>query len=132
MTLENRIESAFELRAKGYNCAQCVVCAFPDIIELPQLKALQLSCGLGGGVGGMQQTCGVVSAMAMLEGNLFPGEPTDKAAVYKSVRLLAEEFAATTPCGSTICATLKGESGIPCNQLIKSGIEIFHRHLENR
>ena len=78
MTLEERIESARALRAQGYNCAQCVMAVFPEVHGLPQDVALRLSTGLGGGVGGSQNICGVLSSVALLDGSRTQGHlPTN-------------------------------------------------------
>lgn len=131
MNLKERLDLAFSLRKQGYNCSQCVIAAFPDIHKLPEKTAMQLSCGLGGGVGGLKQTCGVVSAMALLEGCQYEGNPTDKASVYRTLQQLAEEFSNGNESHSTICEVLKSPGAkVPCNELIRMGITIYHNHLK--
>lgn len=130
MTLQERLDLAFALRSQGYNCSQCVIAAFPDIHNLADHEAIRLSCGLGGGVGGLKQTCGVVSAMAMLEGCRHEGKASDKVIVYNTVQRLAEEFSNATESKSTICEVLKSPGAkVPCNELIRLGITIYHNHL---
>lgn len=128
MTLEERLEQAHELRSQGYNCAQCVFASFPDITGLDREAALRLSTGLGGGVGGCGQVCGVVSAMALLEGYSTQGRPADKAKVYAQVSGLYKQFA--TRFGSAVCHELKA-AHVPCNELIFKGIEMYHQHINN-
>lgn len=124
-TLEQRLTTAAEWRRKGANCAQAVVMAFPDIIKLPQDVALRLSIGFGGGVGGQGNVCGVISGLTLIEG-LHTAD--SKAQVYRVVRLLSERFKSVA--GSLLCSELKAPGkAMPCDELIKQGITIYHNYL---
>lgn len=131
ISCEERVAIAMEGRKKGYNCAQAVVTAFPDVLELPREVALRLSCGFGSGMGGMQKVCGVLSAMAILEGFRCEDGVMGKAGVYKVVRRLGEDFA--TMFGSTDCIELKSPvNNVPCDELIARGIKLYHDYLHSR
>lgn len=124
MTLEERLERARTFRAKGYNCAQCVCVAFPDISGMSDEEALRTAIGLGGGCG-CGEICGVLSAMALLCGRLTQGAADEKAPVYAAMRELHDIFAAEF--GSVVCRELKCPGAkVPCNTLIERGIEMFH------
>lgn len=128
LDIDKRIQLAMEGRKKGYNCAQAVVTAFPDVLQLPQDVALRLACGFGGGFGGMQRVCGVLSAMTILEGFSAEDAVKGKPAVYKVVKHLGEEF--EKACGSVECRELKAPgTGMPCNDIIENGIRIYHDYL---
>ncbi|MCM1320078.1 MAG: C-GCAxxG-C-C family protein [Muribaculaceae bacterium] len=127
MTLKERIERAETFRAQGYNCAQSVIMAFPDITGLSDEQALKLSIGLGGGCGA-GELCGVVSAMALIRGMLSPGGPKDKGSVYADMKALHDDFIRRF--GSCICRELKVPGRpVPCNDLIYTGIEMLHESL---
>ncbi len=127
ITLSQREQLAAEARAAGANCSQAILAAFPDVINLPSEAAMRIAVGLGGGVGGQGQICGVVSAMAILEGFKSPAG-TPKPAVYKAVKSLSEAF--HKDAGSLICKELKRPgAAISCDQLIERGVEIFHSSL---
>lgn len=126
LTLEQRLASARETRSKGYNCAQTVLSAFPDIFMLPQDTCLRLGSALGGGLGNTGSTCGVLGAMALAEGMRTQGLPADKAAAYKSYHALHDAFLSIH--GDTLCPRLKAR-GISCNELISSGIELYHKYI---
>ena len=87
--MNNRAEYALTLRKKGYNCAQSVVCAYSELFGVDEKTAFKISEGFGGGMGGMQETCGAVTAMFMLAGlaskttNLH--SPNSKIETYKRV-----------------------------------------------
>ena len=129
MTLDERLDKARGLREQGYNCAQCVCAAFPDVSGLDEADALRVSIGFGGGVGGCGEVCGVFSAMAMLEGMRSPGGPADKKQVYGSVKGLRDAFVGEFGC--LLCRELKAPGRVvSCNDLIFRGVEMYHKHLE--
>ena len=114
LTVEERIDMAMEGRRKGFNCAQAVVTAFPDVLHLPMDVALRLSCGFGSGYGGMQKMCGVMSAMTLLEGIRYENATMQKAGVYKVIRNLGNDFKEAV--GSLECKEIKeADHAIPCN-----------------
>ena len=127
MTLTERKELATELRKKGYNCSQSVLLAFSDITGLTDDMASKISISFGGGVGGQGNICGVVSAMSMVAGFKFDGNPADKKFAYPHISRLCESFTAQN--GSIICSSLKKEFHKPCDELILNGIEILHNDL---
>lgn len=127
LTLEERLELARNRRREGANCSQATVAAFPDVFQLPQDVAQKLTIGLGGGVGGLQNVCGVITALAILEG-IHADTTTGKAQVYKIIRQLGTRFKERT--GSLICAELKSPgASLACNDLIAEGIRIYHEYL---
>ncbi|MGM0504366.1 MAG: C-GCAxxG-C-C family protein [Bacteroidota bacterium] len=65
-----RTEKALKYYAEGYNCAQSVIVAFTDVLNLPEETALKLAAGFGGGMGRLQQTCGAITGSFMVIGYL--------------------------------------------------------------
>lgn len=90
----------------GKNCSQAVFAAFAPSFGVSEETALQISVGLGGGVGRMREVCGAVSGSAMVVGLKCPD--LDKAGVYEKVREIAEEFKKTNH--SIVCKELLGLS----------------------
>ena len=129
LTRQQRLERAKEARAKGYNCAQAVMSAFPDVFTLPDDVTLRLGTALGGGMGMTGGICGVLSAMALAEGMRTKGDPADKTKAYKSFHSLNDEFSKEH--GATLCPDLKA-SGVSCEELIKSGILMYDRYLDEQ
>ncbi len=126
MTIDERLQLARSVRAQGYNCAQSVMAAFPDIISLPQDVTLRLGGAFGAGMGATGGICGVLSAMAMAEGMRTQGRPADKVTASKNFHALHDEFRAEH--GATLCPDLKA-LGRPCNELIEEGIRSYHAHI---
>ena len=108
--MEKRIERARENHKKGYNCAQCVLCAYSDLLQEDEDTLFRISEGFGGGMGGMLGTCGAVTAMYMAaglhqSGGIHSGQNT-KPETNKLVRELAAEFEKKNQ--SLICREIKG------------------------
>lgn len=129
ISLNERLQKARLLKAAGNNCAQCVMMSFNDVTGLPDELAARLAGALGGGVGGLRQTCGAVTTMAIVTGTRYFHTPADKAPTYARVRTLADEFKQKN--GSTICAELKADTSTrkTCMEYIEDAITILHNHL---
>lgn len=56
---------AIESFRSGLNCAQAVVTAYADELNFDNNLALSVSCGFGGGMGRLQETCGAVTGYQM-------------------------------------------------------------------
>lgn len=99
---------------QGYNCAQSVFCAFTDVTGLDLDTSARLASSFGGGLGRLRQTCGTVSAAAMVlglaKGYDIPGDDGLKKAHYARVRDFAARFTAIN--GSIICRDLLESAGI--------------------
>lgn len=135
--MSSRIQKAFENRKNGYNCAQSVICAYSDLFGVDENTSFAMSEGFGGGMGGMQETCGAVSAIFMLAGLLKSSRnissPTTKAETYTLVRELAQKFKEKN--SSLICKELKGLTGKPmlrtCEGCIEDACQIFEDYLKS-
>ena len=148
---EDRIEKAYALFMKGYNCAQSVTAAFADLYGLTEEQALLASASFGGGMGRMRITCGTVTGMFLLAGLESGTTNTDdrelKARNYAMVRELAERFKAEN--GSIVCSELlqmgnKTESAMPsertaayykkrpCPELVRCAARIYAQMLEEK
>ena len=60
--METRVDKVAEKHKSGYNCAQAVACAYCDLIGIDEETMFRLTEGLGLGMGGMEGTCGAVTA----------------------------------------------------------------------
>ena len=127
------VKSVERLRLeKGYNCSQCIVCAYAHKLGITEEQAFKLSEALGGGVAGTGGICGAVSGMAIVAGGLVSSGNTDgKQNTYKTVKELIDEFNQKN--GSIYCTELKGTlTGKPlrsCMDCIKDAAEIIENSL---
>ena len=66
--METRVDKVAEKHKSGYNCAQAVACAYCDLIGIDEETMFRLTEGLGLGMGGMEGTCGAVTAACVIAG----------------------------------------------------------------
>jgi len=94
----------------GMNCAQSVVTAYADLLKFDPDLAAGLSCGFGGGMGRLQQTCGALTGAFMVLGihnsRLYTDRVELKNRTYTQVREINEKFAQSQ--GATDCRSLLG------------------------
>ncbi len=131
----------------GYNCAQSVMLAFAEEVGLTEKAAAKLMSGFGGGMGGLREVCGAVSAMvavqSMLTGYEDPADRDGKIEEYRRVRAFADAF--KTQNDSIICRELlTGEAARvnrdpyprtpeyyrtrPCVKLVGDAAEILEKY----
>ena len=94
--MTNHAEIAKQLFFKGYNCAQSVFCAFTDVTGYDIDTSARMSSSFGGGLGRMRETCGVVSAAALVLGIVKgyddPADYNAKKQHYALIREFADRF----------------------------------------
>ncbi len=122
-------EKALELHKRGYNCAQSVLCAFGDRLDMKEEDLFRISEGLGLGMGA-RETCGAVTGACLVaglvnsDGNI--DKPGTKKETYQLTRNIIEEFkkeSKTVNCFEL----LGGTEGIPkksCNDCIRDACRI--------
>lgn len=133
--MNERVQKALENHKNGYNCSQSVICAYCDLLGIDEKTAFIISEGFGGGMGGLQETCGAVTAMFMLAGMQNScadvNAPKSKGSTYAIVRDLAKAFKDKNK--SIVCKELKGLTGKPmlrtCDGCIEDACKIFEEHL---
>lgn len=96
-------QKALDCFRSGFNCAQSVFSTYAPLLGMDELSALKVAGGFGGGMGRLQEVCGVLTGAFMLAG-LKHGEAKEK--TYALVTELAERFAALN--GSIRCRDLLG------------------------
>jgi C_GCAxxG_C_C family probable redox protein len=106
----NHSEKATASFKEGYNCSQAVVSAFAEELNLDKDLALKISCGFGGGMARMSETCGAVTGAFMAIGLKYGKTViTDNAArdkTYSKINEFVEEFKARN--NTIVCKELLG------------------------
>lgn len=148
-----RKEKAMQSFLDGYNCAQCMVIAFEDMItehsDVDINMALQIASPFGGGMGRLREVCGSVSGMFMvlgyLKGYSKAGDYEGKKELYAHVQELArryEEANGSIVCRELLGLTVKHEDATPekrteeyyknrpCAEKIGSAAEILEEYLK--
>lgn len=123
----DRVEKAKQNFKNGYNCAQSVVAAFSDAIDMSEEDVLRITEGFGGGMGRMRLTCGAVSGMTALAGiklsGAKAGDLETRTKIYETVQKMAHEFEEKN--GSIVCAELLG-----LDKKVKEGVRPSDRTAE--
>ncbi len=113
--MPSHAERAVALFEQGYGCAQATAAACAADLGLELGLLLRATAGLGGGRGGLRETCGAVTAMAIVAGlsadPYAPGDLPAKSALYARIRAMDEEFSRRH--GTTVCAELLARAGVP-------------------
>lgn len=117
----DRKEQAVDLKHNGSNCAQAVLLAYKDILDLDEKTLKQLGSGFGIGMGNMEATCGALVAANMILGLKNDGSM----ATIKKSKVLSERFKELSK--DTICKRLKGiDTGVvltTCDDCIRNAIQ---------
>ena len=134
----DRKDKAVALHNQGFNCAQSVLLAFADDIDMDREQAFRISEGFGFGMGFGVSTCGALSGAMMLaglansDGNME--QPGSKRSTYQLDKQMHEMFVETA--GSYICRELKGKgTGSPlysCEDCIRLGVEVAEKALADK
>ena len=119
----DRREQAIALKHNRHNCCQAVLCAYADVVDVPEELLRRLGAGFGGGMGRMEGTCGALVAAEMLLGLLrYEGRP-----VGRDAGMLHERFRVLCN-GATLCRDLKGrDTGVvlcECDDCIRNAVTL--------
>ena len=93
INVEERVERARGYFLEGYNCAQAVVMAFDDIMNMDVSALARLAAPFGGGMGRMREVCGTVSGMAFVAGAIAPSADPKNLEERKNNYALVHTFA---------------------------------------
>ena len=112
--MTNHAEIAKQLFFKGYNCAQSVFCAFTDVTGYDIDTSARMASSFGAGLGRLRETCGAVSAAALIlgivNGYADPADYEAKKQHYELVREFADKFKEKDK--SIICRELLTEASL--------------------
>lgn len=134
--MKSRIGDAVARREeKGYNCAQAVFCTYADLIGFDESDAYKIAEAFGTGMGGLQQTCGAVTAMFLTAGiknaDGVSGSKSTRPSTYAKVRELSAAFKAKN--GSTLCKELSGANGGPrlrsCSGCVEDAARLIEENI---
>ena len=129
---------------EGFNCAQAILSTYCDEYGLDRKTALQVSCGLGAGMGRRQETCGAVTGaylvIGLKHGKYLKDDNAAKEMTYAKVQEFARRFEARR--GTTNCRDLLGIDLLAgdkrtadervnslCPQLVRDAAEIIEEIL---
>lgn len=94
--MNKRAEWAKQKNACGLNCAQSVALAYQDLVNADPKFLCQTAEGFGGGMGKMQETCGLLTGLYIIIGLLFSSGDLEKGKTklqtYEKIRALHHAF----------------------------------------
>lgn len=105
-------ERALAMQGRNFNCAQCVACTLAPFVGADEDLIFRATEALGGGMGGLTETCGAISGGEVIIGLACSNgseNPTSKQDTYVWAGKLVERFRERV--GSTICKEIKDVEG---------------------
>lgn len=116
--METRTDKATRTFRSGLNCSQAVLTVYSDELGFDNDLALNISCGFGGGMGRLQETCGAVTGAYMVlgifNGRRYTDNASKKEVTYSMIQNFSKKFKSihgTTDCKSLLKCDLKTEEG---------------------
>ncbi|MCL2146211.1 MAG: C-GCAxxG-C-C family protein [Synergistaceae bacterium] len=107
---QSKVNEAVACFKNGFNCAQAILSTYCGEYGLEEITALKIACGLGAGMGRLQDTCGAVSGaylvIGLKYGKYLRQDEAAKEKTYALVREFAQLFEAKNK--TTICRELLG------------------------
>jgi len=93
---KNRKEIALKLFNEKYNCAQAIMLAYGDLVNIDKKTAYKIASGFGGGIARLGKTCGTINAAVMILSLRYGGiEKEDVESTTKTrdvIRKFIKEF----------------------------------------
>ncbi len=147
--MKSKSDVAVENFRSGLNCAQSLVTAFAEELDFDSELGARISCGFGGGMGRLQETCGAATGAFMVLGihhcKKHAGNKDRKEATYTDVQKFSEKFKSaygTMDCKTILNCDLKTQEGqsyikennlheVICEKCISDSIRIVEELIEN-
>ena len=125
-------EEAIKLHKKGCNCAQSVVLAFKDHIDIDEETLYKITEAYGVGMGCQEGTCGAISGALLIASYLNSGGigSKTKAKTYQVAKEIVNGFKEET--GTIICKELKkpnSKSYTSCDKCIAMACDLLENKL---
>jgi len=143
----SKVNNAVDFFNSGFNCSQSVLSVYCEEFGLDKDTALKLACGLGAGMGRLQETCGAVTGAYLVIGMKYGNNNHDNKAAKEQTYALVQEFALrfeernkTTKCSDLLGVDLQGDDKSfaskrvheICPGLVKDAVEILESVLTSK
>lgn len=125
--IRDKQELAVQYKHNGHNCAQAVLAAYSDELNMNRDDLKKFGASFGVGMGCLEATCGALCAAQMILGlKEYEGTP-----LLVKAKKFHQEFEEKS--GATICKELKGvESGktlCECDDCVRNAVLILEEQL---
>ncbi|PHV70970.1 hypothetical protein CS063_08100 [Sporanaerobium hydrogeniformans] len=110
----SKVEQALKCFEDGFSCSQAVFATYAKDLGMDYETALKVSQAFGGGMGGMQGECGVVTGaymvISLIHGRTRAEDSEARLTTFRLVKEFSERFKKVY--GTTVCKELlEGKSG---------------------
>jgi C_GCAxxG_C_C family probable redox protein len=116
--MKSKAEQAIQSFKADLNCAQSVMTAYAEELNMDPEMALSVSCGFGGGMGRLQETCGAVTGAFMVLGihncKRYKDNKERKERTYAMIQEFSDKFKSihgTMDCRLLVNCDLRTEEG---------------------
>ena len=123
----DKVTEAVECFNNGFNCAQAILSTYCGDFGLDKETALKTACGLGAGMGRLQETCGAVTGaylvIGLKYGKYLEGDEPAKEITYAKVQEFARLFALknnTTKCRDLLGVDFLNDDKQTASERVKS------------
>lgn len=107
---QSKVNEAVACFNDGFNCSQSILSTYCEEFGIDKKTALQIACGLGGGMGRLGNTCGAVSGAYLLiglkYGKYLKEDNAAKEKTYSMIQEFSKLFEERNQ--TTICRNLLG------------------------
>ena len=93
MMKKSSVTEAVECFNAGFSCSQAILSTYCEEFGMDKKTALKISCGLGAGMGRLQETCGAVSGAYLLIGLKYGKYSKEDEPAKEKTYALIREFA---------------------------------------
>lgn len=129
--MNNKTKIALQKFESGYNCAQSVLLAYCNDVNIDNNTATNIGWGFGTGMGRKQEVCGAVTGGIIIIGKKYGSVQNDKKEateiIYSKTRELLNRFQLMH--GTYICLELLNG----CNLMTEKGRKYFdENHLKDK
>ena len=123
--MKSKANEAVACFDEGFNCSQAILSTYCEEFGIDKKTALQIACGLGAGMGRLQETCGAVTGAYLLiglkHGKFSKEDEPAKEKTYALVREFSKRFEEknkTTNCREIIGVDfINGDKGIAAERV---------------
>jgi C_GCAxxG_C_C family probable redox protein len=116
--MTQRQEKAIKVFRSDFNCSQSVLSVYSEDLKIDKNLALSISCGFGGGMGRLQETCGAVTgafmAISLFASSKYSDNKDRKAKSYEMIQNFNKKFVEihkTTNCKALLNCDLSTKEG---------------------
>lgn len=134
--MDDKLKQAGHAYGKGYTCSKAVFCAYAQDMGIDELTACRIMEGFGGGMGGMQEVCGALTAATAIisyySSKGVPDHGVTRQKVYDKVCQAAKIF--RKEYGGITCREILHDEcpkAFQCGMKVKDAVLIINQILNN-